>query len=88
MVSVPLDDRGTRAYIPPMAITPNMEGMAMARNSDPVEHLTCALRVYLRGGRLDMGIAGDGDRSREYRVRFVQHLVMGMNARRREAVAA
>lgn len=35
------------------------------------------LRIYLNGGRMLVGIPGDGDPLTPYRVRFVGHVIAG-----------
>jgi hypothetical protein len=37
-------------------------------------------RIYLPAGRLNVGTPGDGDRGREYRVRFLGHIIAGARA--------
>ncbi len=46
--------------------------------NDTTDNITRVLRIYLRGRKMDVGRPGDGDRGREYRVRFVQHIVAGV----------
>jgi len=46
------------------------------------EHTDIIRRIYLRGGRMDVGTPGDGDRSRDYRVRWLGHIMQGCRARR------
>lgn len=41
------------------------------------DDITRVHRIYLRGRKMDISRAGDGDMGREYRVRFVQHLLAG-----------
>jgi hypothetical protein len=46
--------------------------------TDTTDNITRVLRIYLRGRKMQVGRPGDGDRGREYRVRFVQHIVAGV----------
>jgi len=41
------------------------------------ERIARVIRIYMHGRRMNIGRAGDGDMGREYRVRFVQHIVAG-----------
>ena len=48
--------------------------MDAGMSADPTDIIR---RIYLREARMDVGTAGDGDRGRDYRVRFLGHIIRG-----------
>ena len=63
---------------PPLPVVRMDAGMI----ADPTTHARWLMfrRIYLPAGRLNVGAPGDGDRGREYRVRFLGHIIAGARA--------